>query len=287
MDRTAAGMVGELRVLHELEDCMTDEPFTIIHGLQFLNHVDHPCQIDLLLITTRYVLIIEVKNISGTLYYDKSLRQFSRKLIDQEPQHLKNPFDQILRHYEFVCYLLKNANIEVPLVSLVVNANTNSIMDTSLRGEPIINISSLRYTLRTLRQKYSQMLSITNLEKLGRFFESQNVFYEGKRYVPTSLIQHGVLCPTCNFQHLMVYDSRTWRCFNCHRNNRKALKLALRDYRILIGDLITNQTFRDWTGITNSQTATKLLLNLSFEAKGATKARIYTIPQEYMFISDT
>ena len=284
IDRTTAGMAGEQRVYQDIEDCMSGEPFALLHGLQFINHNNIPHQIDLLLLTTRYILVIEVKNISGTLFYDKELRQFSRTLFDDKHEFFANPFDQLLRHHEYVYYLLKNANIKVPVSSLIINSNTNATMDQSLRGEAIININSLRNTLNNLQHKYPQIMAANGPERLKHFFESKNVFYEATRYIPLTSIQSGVLCPTCDFKNLMVYDSRTWRCFSCKQNNRKALKLALRDYRILVGDTITNEKFRDWTGISNPYTASKILRNLNFPASGKTRSRIYTIPQEYMFL---
>lgn len=286
IDQTLAGIRGEERVHREFQESLHDTDYLLLTNLQFLNEHGFPHQIDILLLTTQFIILAEVKNISGTLSYDNKLRQFQRVRFDGVHESFHNPFDQLQRHHEFLYYLLRNANYQIPIIPLVINANSNSTLDSSLRNQPILNVSSLRTKLNILHEKYRTVTTFNSLMKIKNFLEKQTVFYESHRYVPNHSIQKGVLCPTCRFKSLMYFENRTWRCPSCKKNNRHALKLAIRDYRILISNEITNRSFRDWTGLDNITTASKLLRNFNFPFKGTYRNRVYTIPQEYLFIEE-
>lgn len=283
LDLANAGIAGEERVKKAFEDCIRNEEI-LMHNLHFISDSNYSYQIDFLLLTPYFILLVEVKNISGTLHYDSKLRQFSCTKFNGETKTYPNPFDQLLRHHEFLYYFLKNAEIHLPIHSLIINANQNSTLDASFHDQPIIHLSSIRNTLNELKSRYPKVTSKQKLIKLKHFLESNFAFHEGNRYISTHLLKKGVLCPTCRFESKMIYENRTWRCETCEKNNRKALKLALKDYRILIGAEITNSMFRDWTGLENIYAASKILRYFNFPSTGKNRGRVYTIPQEYMFI---
>lgn len=284
INQALAGIAGEQRVEREIYHCIRETNSFLCSNLQFENEFNCSYQIDFLLLTPRYILLMEVKNISGTLYYDQKLRQFSRLKYDNTTESFPNPFDQINRQHEFLYYLLKRADFHLPIVPLVINANTNATLDRSFHGMPIINLSSLAYKIKELNSKHPVATNLAILNQMKLFLESQTIFHEANRYVPAESILKGVLCPHCQFKSLMHFESRTWRCLNCHKNNRKALKFAIRDYRILIGKSITSEQFRDWTGIQHKDTAYKLLQGLNLKAIGEKRGRKYEIPTDYMFL---
>lgn len=285
INQALAGISGEERVERSIYDCLRGADYVLCSNLQFANEADYSHQIDFLVLTPRFILLIEVKNISGTLYYDASLRQFSRLKYDNTLETFTtNPFDQISRHHEFLYYFLRRADVHIPIIPLVINANQNATLDSSLRGLPIINLSSLAFKLKDLSAQHAIVANLADLQRIKQYLESQTIIHETNRYVPAESIQKGVLCPHCQFKSLMRFESRTWRCISCHKNNRKALKFAIRDYRILIGKYMTNEQFRDWTGIQHKDTAYKLLQGLNLKATGEKRGRKYEIPPDYMFL---
>lgn len=280
-----AGISGEARVKNKILDCMRETEFILCSNLQFANEADFPHQIDFLILTTRFILLLEVKNISGKLFYDPDLRQFSRLKYDNTLETFpNNPFDQINRHHEFLYYFLNRAHFQLPIVPLVINANPNATLDRSFYGMPIVNLTSLAYKIKALNNKYPIKVTSHDLNQLEKLLKSNMTIHEANRYVPVDSLQKGVLCPSCEFNSLMKFERRTWHCLKCHKNNRKALKLAIRDYRILIGKSITSAQFRDWTGIQHKDTAYKLLQWLNLTAFGEKRGRKYEIPVDYMFL---
>ena len=284
IDQALAGIRGEERVQREFQESMHDKDYLMLTNLQFINEHGFPHQIDILLLTTQFIMLAEVKNISGTLSYDNKLRQFQRVRFDGVHESFPNPFDQLQRHHEFLYYLLRNGKFQIPIIPIIINANYNANFDQSLRDQPIINVSSLRTKLSELRKQYRVVTTTKNLLTIQNFLKNQTVFHEANRYVPYHSIQKGVLCPVCDYKSLMLYENKTWRCLQCNKTNRKALKMALKDYRILVSPEITNKAFREWTNINNVYTASKILHRLAFPSKGGNRNRVYFIPQEYMFL---
>ncbi|WP_218970926.1 nuclease-related domain-containing protein [Peribacillus kribbensis] len=68
-----AGYKGEQALDYYLNQ-LSPSDFLILHDLR-LPSEPYFFQIDTLLLTTRYLLILEIKNIAGTLYFEKSSSQ--------------------------------------------------------------------------------------------------------------------------------------------------------------------------------------------------------------------
>jgi len=281
-----AGIAGEQRVQRELIDCLQNDASIIAENIQFITDRNYPYQIDTLVFTEQFILLAEVKNITGILSYDPTLRQFSRIRADGKQENFPNPFDQLFRQYDFLTHLLKSKGFVIPIVPILINANNYATLHTSLRSQPIILVQSLRAKLAQLRQQYKERYPMDIIQSIHDYVMSQNTFYEANRYVSIHSLKRGVLCPHCNFKSTMHYESRTFCCPICLRTNRKALLLTLRDYRILVGPHINNSQFREWTGVSSCKTASKILARLNFDYVGSNRKRIYTVPQEYMFLDE-
>ncbi|WP_180968208.1 nuclease-related domain-containing protein [Cytobacillus massiliigabonensis] len=84
-----AGFRGEQTLDFPLSKLL-EKDFMIFHGLR-LSNGKHFFQIDTLLLTTYFALVLEVKNYTGTLYFDPLLNQLiqttpNRKLRDMPIQ---------------------------------------------------------------------------------------------------------------------------------------------------------------------------------------------------------
>lgn len=78
---------------------------------------------DSLLLSQNYILILEVKNISGTLLFDHNFQQLIRTLDGTEEAY-PYPLTQIQQHEDHLkSWLAKNGFIVIPVHSLVVISN--------------------------------------------------------------------------------------------------------------------------------------------------------------------
>ncbi|MBU8880911.1 NERD domain-containing protein [Bacillus sp. FJAT-29790] len=54
---------------------LPDKEYTIFHDLRLLNEQNY-FQMDTLILSPKFALILEIKNISGTIYFDSSFKHF-------------------------------------------------------------------------------------------------------------------------------------------------------------------------------------------------------------------
>ena len=84
-----AGYRGEQSASSILEVLPENEYF-IFHDIR-LQGKPHPFQMDLLILSSSFFLILEVKNMAGELYFDDDFKQIIRTLNEQS-KHLMTPF---------------------------------------------------------------------------------------------------------------------------------------------------------------------------------------------------
>ena len=77
--RVQAGVAGELKMQRTLADYHFIGPHKIFYNFECINEKGFSHQIDALIITTRFLLVVEVKQISGTLFYKSAFYEFARQ----------------------------------------------------------------------------------------------------------------------------------------------------------------------------------------------------------------
>ena len=100
-------------------------------------------QMDSVLICNEFILILEVKNIAGKLYFDPVFNQLIRT-IDWEEKALSDPLIQVKRHEEQLQrWLNRNKLPSIPILSLVVISNPSTIITTSSENRNLNKKSSI------------------------------------------------------------------------------------------------------------------------------------------------
>ncbi|MBM7659421.1 hypothetical protein JOC85_000188 [Bacillus mesophilus] len=92
--RQRAGYQGEKAIDYYLK-YLPKEEYLVLHGLRLFDGVGY-FQIDYLIISKSFILVIEVKNIFGTLLFDPEFNQCIRISQDKE-EGFKDPILQVER----------------------------------------------------------------------------------------------------------------------------------------------------------------------------------------------
>ena len=282
--RVQAGMAGEEKMQRTLADYHFKNSFKIFYNFECINEKGFSHQIDALIITTRFLLVIEVKQISGTLFYKPAFHEFVRQTEEGIIENFLNPFDQVYRHQLLVSHLLSSWGIQLPVFSIVVNAKIKTKLDSSLNGSPILHLSGLPKFLEKLNENYAE--TKVNLLDLENKLLAISCRLPVRRKIERHRLRNGVLCEKCEFQHVMYYHHGSWVCPQCGEKNREAIFLALHQYRVLIGDRITNRELREFVGIDCKAIASKLLKRLNFQQFGKGRGVYYLIPEDVLDQSD-
>ena len=128
-----AGYRGEKNVDYHLS-FLPDE-YLIFHGLRLVHQ--HPFQIDTLILAPSFITAAEIKNISGTLFFEKHSQQVIRQSSKGE-DGFSNPLLQVQRHkVQLQGWMEKMKLPELPIELLVIISSNSTIIKTNPGNEHI------------------------------------------------------------------------------------------------------------------------------------------------------
>ncbi|MFD1032973.1 nuclease-related domain-containing protein [Metaplanococcus flavidus] len=278
--RMSAGFHGELRVDTLWQEIPIEGPHFFLHDL-FILKPSASHQIDTLLVTSRFILLLEIKSIAGRLDFDPQLRQFSRTNKDGTVDGMRNPDDQLRRHEKWVQNFLAEYKVSLPVIGAIVFTYPSSIVKSRPANRIIIQASGLPYLVDQLLAKYPvDLLSTRKTRQLAsRLLEMHSERALRDLDVPVEL-RKGVLCGKCPGS-IMTYHYKKWTCPNCSLVEPSAYLRTLEQYRMLIKPFISSREFRDFTGIESVSIASKLLKESKMTFQGSFKDRVYLIPESF------
>jgi hypothetical protein len=137
-----SGIVGEKNVCYELENSFL--PIICLHDL-YIEHEDYKAQIDFLIITSRFICILETKKLNGDIFVNengdfiRSFKNIKGKVIKTEG--IYSPITQNERHKKILKDMLVKNKIIVncPVYSMVVMANPKSIVNSRYAPKHVKN----------------------------------------------------------------------------------------------------------------------------------------------------
>ncbi|TKD70789.1 HRDC domain-containing protein [Pseudalkalibacillus hwajinpoensis] len=141
------GQTGEQQVLFELQNAML--PYLILHDV-YLEFEEYQAQMDFVIITHKFILVLEVKKLFGNIHVtDKG--EFQRvitknnRVVNKEGMY--SPINQVGRHVEILEKLLKsNGTItKCPIRYAVTFANPKTILDLSKNAPANIQSNVIRH----------------------------------------------------------------------------------------------------------------------------------------------
>ncbi len=272
--RLDAGLAGEQRVARE----MFDIPYNYIwlKNYKCFSPQNTPHQIDFIILSPHFAVVLEVKNISGNLCFQPESKEFYRVRNDGHIDYFRSPFDQAFRHQQLLEQLFEMWNAPLPVAYAVVNTNTNSRIGTTFEGLPIFHISYLRVYLNQLKEKYPARN--IDLFAIKDKLQSISVVFPPRKLVNDSELLTGIICNVCHAK--MTFNRGVSECANCRHRTRNGILETLRDYYYLIDTTISNYEFRRFCELDSKYRASKILSRLSLEKVGNHRSTRYIIPEK-------
>jgi hypothetical protein len=243
-------------------------------------------QIDTLLISSRYLLILEVKNISGTLNFDH-LNQVIRIRDDGMEESFSNPIFQVKRqHAHLIDWLSQNHIPPIPVHFLVVMSNPKTIIKAPPANKEVRHIIThspyLQERVKEFQNRHTaEKLTKRELTKLSKLLvrahTPENPDLLSRFQIAEKDIIKGVYCTTCLF--LPVNRKKgSWHCPKCLTKSNDLHLYSLMDYTLLYGTAITNKQCCDFLRLPSRHVAKRLLSEMNLPQTGVKKGTIYTLP---------
>ncbi|PLT27831.1 nuclease-related domain-containing protein [Peribacillus deserti] len=279
-----AGYKGEESLNYHLEQ-LPPSKYYILHDLR-LPHGKYHFQIDTLLITSRCIIILEIKNISGTLYFEKTTQQMIRTRNQQE-EGFQDPITQARNLRAKLRSFIAGMNIsELPIEYLIVISNPSTIFKVSNNHPELVSRithaanleDKLTFLQRNLLEEILEQKVIQKLSKiLIKSHEPLQTDVMSLYSIKIADILTGVHCPICSFLPMKKVTAK-WYCSNCGENCSDAHIQALNDYCLLFGNAISNSQLRSFLHVETRFIAYQLLKNLKLNSTGSKKGTTYTLP---------
>ncbi len=240
-------------------------------------------QMDSILITPAFIIISEVKNITGKIIISSNPPQFIRILQTGERKVLKSPIVELERKKHLLLNWLKRRRINIPISGVVVFAYNNELIIDNIPETKITFAYEIPSYFRSL-PVHKGILSKTEIQRMAFDLIKNHQVYNPfplatSHKVHPSNIKPGVICPQCG-QFSMRWELKKWKCIHCKHTGVNEHKAAVEDWFMLINDKMTNREFRYFTLIQDRNVATRLLAKSNLVLKGNRKAAHYVMKKE-------
>ncbi|MED3549794.1 nuclease-related domain-containing protein [Cytobacillus praedii] len=278
-----AGYRGEQAVDFPLSK-LPEKDYMIFHGIR-LSNGKYFFQIDTLILTTYFALILEVKNYAGTLYFDPLLNQLIQTNPNGQTKGYANPIEQASQQRTELSKWLNKRNISIPIDFLVVIGKPSTIIQTAPGNmkmmQKVLHVQFLLKEIEKIGLFYkNEILNPKELKKICRTLLKEHKeetfdvlpFYN----VSKSELITGALCEKCQSTSPLQRHYGTWFCPKCKSIDKNAHIYAINDYFLLNNDsTISNRQFRDFLHLSSASIAKKLLISMNLPFKGQLKGRVY------------
>lgn len=269
-----SGYHGETSIQFHLQ--YLSEPHLILYNLRLYDGVAH-FQIDILILFPTYALILEVKNRSGHLVFDRQSRQ-----MVQEKDGIRVgdgcPVEQAERQARLLKkWMNEHTSVNLPVFHLVVLSNSKCTFECTVPEPKVIRASSLYDTIQTIKPG-GKALSKKQLFQLAYSLKDAH-----EELVPNVMKQFrlqrsdlvdGVGCPECD-SYYMVRQGFRWYCRRCKHYSKDAHERALTEYSYLVSPFITVKEAMQFLRIESRHVVRRLLLKCAVSTSGKGKNMKY------------
>lgn len=282
--RRLAGHWGEKSLLYYL-GFLDEKRYRIFHNLRLPDSKNgHFFEMDVFLLTPTLLIPIDSKNYRGELYFDELFDQLIQT-FDDVKKAFPSPLAQINRHQFQLGQLLQvNKYPQIPIAPLLVITNPAAIITASQNHRQvnkIIKSANLPNKINMLENLHKdKVLDNKQLHRLSKLLLKLHTPYDKcileEFGVHERELLKGVHCPNCETLQ-MRWAQRKWECISCGFSSRSAHHSAINDYKLLIGNTITNQKLRNFLQLPSRSAATRILKSLNLTFSGEKKGREYIL----------
>ncbi|MBJ7995160.1 nuclease-related domain-containing protein [Bacillus mycoides] len=275
-----AGYKGEQAIEYPLS-FLPEAEYSILHDIRLFDQ-KHYFQIDTIVVSSYFLLFLEIKNIIGTLIFDAKFNQLIRISDDASEEGFPDPLLQLKRQeMQLRKWLSLHGLHNLPIESLVVISSPRTIIKTSdkILLSKVIHSANLPNRIKQIKNQYKEK-SLGNINGLidqimnEHSPQRQNILAQYK--IKKVELLKGVQCEEC-FTMAMLKEKQGWRCSNCNSVSKHAHLRALQDYTLLFEMITTNRKLKDFLNMQSSSAVKRLLQTMNIPHTGENKGRIYDL----------
>jgi rubrerythrin len=276
-----SGYNGE-KVLNYYLGLLPEKRYYIYHGLR-LPARNSFFQIDALLLSSKFILIIEGKNHSGKIIIERN--QMIQEYGDIKEVY-EDPVAQVQRHKLLLRYFLEKYHFtDIPIFYLVALTRTSTELSISPNYHEAVKSVCRAYHLLSKMEELERADLKTTMDdkknsKIRKLLLKSHVPLSSnlmQQYrISFSELEKGVRCLICGFIP-MNYHRNSWHCPHCQAISKEAHLKGINDYFFLIKPEFTNPELREFLLLPSSRSTSYLLSLLNLPYAGIKRARHYLL----------
>ncbi|RSK28629.1 NERD domain-containing protein [Bacillus sp. HMF5848] len=242
-------------------------------------------QIDCLILTPHFAIIIEIKNLKGVLTI--SNEQLIQN-VDGRQSRVPNPIAQVkTQSFHFMRWLEEHGIESYPIINLVVSTNRRAIFEfvepCEEARQMYVHADNFPLKFRMLEIQNPANLTQSNLNEL-----SKTILASHKPKYNNTLEKYGLTeddfvfelkCQACGF-HLMTYKKGAWHCDRCGETCKDCHVQLIRDYLLILGRGISLKECRQLFGIQSRNILRNLLRKMNLKLVGNRKSARYFLSKK-------
>ncbi|WP_186321502.1 nuclease-related domain-containing protein [Bacillus sp. FJAT-22090] len=242
IENLKAGYYGECRADRFIEEVQFPKEVVIIPDLHTKLHPKKVMQIDTLIITTSYILVLEIKNITGTIRFIPNNPSHLVRTKDDKVTSFKCPLVQLARNTDGINNILNNLNLNIPVYEALIFASQNLIVENAPPQRNIFFVQQLPLFLQKLN-KLPPKIKTNQFHLLTKTFTNLNKnFIErplcSRFAIDPEMLKKGILCIYCG-NNLSRVTERKWICASCKQIDKQPIQNNIQNLFILINQNIT------------------------------------------------
>lgn len=263
-----AGFGGEQQVDQLLRKGRWREPVLIIGDLQLDRSF---CQMDTVILTSHFALVLEVKNYSGTLSFDEKSFHMKQETREGKLLGYNSPITQAWNAQAELQVLFEELAVSLPVYACVVLPYATTLIENGPAELPVVYGYSLKRFISTLPRTDSP-LSSEEMARVGQLlverhttFSTKN-FQEWYRYSAADL-KKGVLCSICGLR-CVKSSQRTLFCDGCKMPSGDGYAHALADWFDFVAPEISSAQCREFLGLKDKYAVRYLIGKMGYVRRG-------------------
>lgn len=282
-DSRRAGFNGECNVDRHISKLTPTENLVVLQDISIQINPKWFIQIDTMVITAQYVLILEIKTYRGILHFEDDPYALIQ-MVDGETHVRRCPQLQALGYVEGMKEWLSRHGFTIPIYVNLVLGFPSAQVKTPPKLIKLIQAEEVPHRIRELNRKTSPVLNGEEVRKLADMLRSADdpflvlpliTYYR----IDASKVRSGIICDECGTL-LTKRNHVVWFCMSCNMVSKDAPKKAIEDWLMLMQPSISNEECRTWLGLKDKYAASYLLRHSKLEMVGDYRARRYRFNKE-------
>lgn len=270
------GQHGETKLQRFLDEVSYQNPPLVIRNFITRVHSKRTIQIDYLLVTRKYILLIEVKNIAGHIKFHATPPQIIRTSSDGTSQAMDCPFIQLDRNLDGFKKIFPL--IEIPVYTSVVWANPSAKLEVPFAPpHPLIPLKKLPLVIQEL-EKNPDIFSPQQFKNFKKKVLATTVSFQNQSHCdrygihPKELVP-GLYCSQC--YSALTKKFRTWICDQCGNSSSSELFNNIFSQFMIQKSSLTIAEIRKQLPSLSAKYIRNVLNEEGYQSAGKTKSKQY------------